>query len=63
MKYALLDEAKKIVPNPDILINLVSKRVKQLRNGSEPLVHSLEKLSLEDIALREIIELKITSDL
>jgi len=63
MKYTLLDEAKKVVPNPDVLINLISKRVKQLRNGSEPLVHSLEKLSLEDIALREVIEHKITADL
>ena len=63
MKYALLDEAKKVVPNPDILINLISKRVKQLRNGSEPLVHSLEKLSLEDVSWREVIEHKITSDL
>ena len=63
MKYTLLDEAKNVVPNPDILINLISKRVKQLRNGSEPLVQSLEKLSLEDIALREVIEHKITADL
>ena len=63
MKYTLLDEAAKVVPNPDILVNLVSKRVKQLRNGAEPLVQSLEKLSLEDIALREIIEGKIAADI
>ena len=63
MKYTLLDEAAKVVPNPDILVNLVSKRVKQLRNGAEPLVQSLEKLSLEDIALREVIEHKITADI
>ena len=63
MKYALLDEAAKVVPNPDILVNLVSKRVKQLRNGAEPLVQSLEKLSLEDIALREVIEGKIAADI
>ncbi len=63
MKYTLLDEAAKVVPNPDILVNLVSKRVKQLRNGAEPLVQSLEKLSLEDIALREVIEGKIAADI
>lgn len=63
MRYTLLDEAAKIVPNPDILVNLVSKRVKQLRNGAEPLVQSLEKLSLEDIALREVIEGKIAADI
>ena len=61
MKYALLNEASKVVSNPDILINLISKRVRQLRNGAEPLVQSLEKLTLEDIALREIIEKKITA--
>lgn len=61
MKYTLLDEAVKVIPNSGVLINLVSKRVKQLRNGAEPLVQSLEKLSLEDIALREIIEGKITA--
>lgn len=63
MNYTLLDEAAKVVPNPDILVNLVSKRVKQLRNGAEPLVQSLEKLSLEDIALREVIEGKIAADI
>ena len=62
MKYALLDEATKVIPNTDVLINLVSKRVKQLRNGAEPLVQSLERLSLEDIVLKEIIEKKISAD-
>ena len=39
---------------------MVSRRVKQLRRGQRALVESLEKLSPEDIALREIIEGKIT---
>lgn len=59
----LLDKASKVIPNPNILINLVSKRVKQLRDGSVPLVQSLERLTLEDTALREIIEGKITYNL
>ncbi|WP_404424316.1 DNA-directed RNA polymerase subunit omega [Nibricoccus sp. IMCC34717] len=46
-----------------ILINLVSLRVKQLRRGSRPLVVSLEKLSNEDIALREVAEGKISYEL
>lgn len=57
---SLLEKACEVIPNKNILINLVSKRVKQLRDGSEPLVQSLEKLTLEDTALREIIEGKIT---
>ena len=50
-------------PGPNILINVVSRRVKQLRRGSRPLVESLEKLSPEDIALREIVEGKISYEL
>ena len=46
-----------------ILINVVSRRVKQLKRGNRPLVESLEKLSPEDTALREIIEGKISHEL
>ncbi|MDR1011474.1 MAG: DNA-directed RNA polymerase subunit omega [Opitutaceae bacterium] len=38
----------------------MSRRVKQLKHGSRPLIESLEKLSPEDLALREIIEGKIS---
>ena len=34
--------------------------MKQLRRGNRPLVESLEKLTLEDIALREVAERKIS---
>lgn len=44
-------------------MNVVSRRVKQLRRGSRPLVESLEKLAPEDVALREIIEGRISYDL
>lgn len=63
MKDDLLREASKVIKNPNILVNLVSKRVKQLRNGMEPLVESLGKLELEDIAFLEIIQRKITYEL
>jgi len=39
---------------------VVSRRSKQLKHGNKPLVESLEKLEPEDIALREIIEGKIS---
>jgi DNA-directed RNA polymerase subunit omega len=42
---------------------VVSRRVKQLKRGNRPLVESLEKLSAEDTALREIIEGKISHEL
>ena len=57
-----LKEAHKVIPDAALLINVVSRRVKQLRRGSRALVESLEKLNPEDIALREIIEGKIHYD-
>lgn len=63
MRDEYLIEAQKKVEDPNILINLVSRRVKQLKYGMKPLVESLEKLEPEDIALREIIEGKIDYEL
>jgi DNA-directed RNA polymerase subunit omega len=56
-------QAREVIPDPYILVNVVSRRVKQLRRGSRPLVESLEKLSPEDTALREIAERKISYEL
>lgn len=63
MKDADLKAAQKIISDPNILINVVSKRAKQLKNGMTPMVESLEKLSPEDIALREIAEGKLSYNL
>lgn len=62
MRDDYLKEALKVIPDAALLINVVSRRVKQLRRGSRALVESLEKLNLEDIALREVIEGKIHYD-
>ena len=59
----LIRQAQAVIPDPNILINVVSRRVKQLRYGQKPLVESLEKLSPEDTALREIVERKISYEL
>lgn len=58
-----LKEAQKKITDPMILINVVSRRAKQLKSGYKPLVESLERLSAEDMALREIMEGKITYQL
>lgn len=63
MRDDYIKEALGIISDPNILINVVSRRVKQLKRGNRPLVESLEKLSPEDIALREIIEGKISFEL
>ena len=60
MRDEYLKEAIKIIPDTNALINVVSRRVKQLKRGHRPLVESLEKLNPEDIALREVIEGKIS---
>jgi DNA-directed RNA polymerase subunit omega len=63
MRDDYLQSALKVIDDPTILVNVVSSRVKQLRRGTRPLVVSLEKLSAEDTALREIMEGKITFEL
>ncbi|MFT3870353.1 MAG: DNA-directed RNA polymerase subunit omega [Nibricoccus sp.] len=63
MRDDYIKEAQKVIPDSNLLINVVSRRVKQLRRGSRALVESLEKLSPEDIALREIIEGKISFEI
>ena len=63
MRDDYLQAARKVIDDPNILINVISTRVKQLRRGSRALVESLEKLSLEDIALREVAEGKISFQL
>src|SRR5687768_9771502 len=63
MRDDYIKDALKSINDPNVLINVVSRRVKQLKRGNRPLVESLEKLSAEDTALREIIEGKISFDL
>lgn len=63
MRSDYLENALKVIDDPNVLINVVSRRVKQLKRGNRPLVVSLEKLSAEDTALREIAEGKITFEL
>ncbi|MCX6944257.1 MAG: DNA-directed RNA polymerase subunit omega [Verrucomicrobiota bacterium] len=63
MRDDYLKAALKLIDDPNILVNVVSRRVKQLRRGHRPLVESLEKLSAEDTALREIMEGKISYEL
>jgi DNA-directed RNA polymerase subunit omega len=63
MRDDYLQNALKVVGDPSILVNVISRRVKQLRRGNRPLVESLEKMSAEDTALREVAEGKISYEL
>ena len=55
------------VSNPNVLVNLVSRRVRQLNSGgggiSRPLVRETAGMGMADIALLEIIEDKMGWDM
>lgn len=59
MKADLVDQAAEIVKDPQVLINIVSQRVRQLNTGRAPLVDTLPSMGAADIALTEIIEGKL----
>jgi len=59
MKTHLLEEASKVIPDQQILINVVSKRVRQFAQGHRPLVEVGARVDFADVALREIIEGKL----
>ena len=63
MNAELVKQALAKVGNPNILVNLISRRVRQLNSGggaiSRPLVANTGNLGVADIALREIIEEKM----
>ena len=63
MNAALVKQALEKVLNPNVLVNLVSRRVRQLTSGggrvSRPLIADVANLGAADIALTEIIEGKM----
>jgi len=67
MNAELCKRANEKVGNPNVLVNLVSRRVRQLNSGaggsSRPLIDNVGNLGAADIALREIIEDKIGWDM
>ncbi|HMO65743.1 MAG TPA: DNA-directed RNA polymerase subunit omega [Verrucomicrobiota bacterium] len=67
MKAELVKKALDKVGNPNLLVNLISRRVRQLSSGggsmSRPLVLETAGLGFADIALTEIVEGKITFEM
>lgn len=59
MTAQLLEEASKKIPVPQVLINVVSRRVRQLSAGHRPLVETTPRMGFSDIALTEIIQGKL----
>jgi DNA-directed RNA polymerase subunit omega len=64
MNATLVKKALEIVLNPNVLVNMVSQRVRQLNSGvggrCRPLLADVANLSAADIALSEIIEDKMS---
>lgn len=59
MSSTLLEEASKVIPSQQILVNVVSKRVRQLTAGHRPMIDTGVRMGFSDIALTEIIEGKL----
>ena len=59
MRADLVEKAALVVPEIPTLINMVSKRVKQLTQGRPALIERKPGMREADVALQEIIEGKI----
>ena len=60
MKAELIQAASEVITNQQILVNMVSRRVRQLSLGHRPLVQCAPGLGAADIALTEIANRKLT---
>jgi DNA-directed RNA polymerase subunit K/omega len=60
MKSELVKAASEIIANQQILVNMVSRRVRQLCLGHRPLVEFAPGLGHADVALSEIANGKLT---
>jgi DNA-directed RNA polymerase subunit omega len=67
MNAELVKKALEKVLNPNVLVNMVSQRVRQLNSGyggaCNPMIANTTNLGLADIALLEIIEGKMGFDI
>jgi DNA-directed RNA polymerase subunit omega len=59
MKADLVEQAAQVITDPPVLINLVSKRVRQLNTGRPSLIERRPGMREADVALLEIITGKI----
>ena len=62
MNTELCKEADELVGNPNILVNIVSSRVRQLNSGDRPLLDA-PLLGAADMALTELVEKKMDYEL
>jgi DNA-directed RNA polymerase subunit omega len=67
MNAELVKKALEKVLNPNVLVNMISQRVRQLNSGfggrCNPLIANTTNLGASDIALLEIIEEKMSFEM
>jgi hypothetical protein len=60
MHPLLLNRALGVIPNPQLLINVVRQRVRQLIRGHRPLIAAAPGMGFCDVALSEVIARKLS---
>ena len=60
IKINYLEPAQLRIPGPELLINVVRRRVRQLIQGHHPLTQTDARMDFSEIALKEISEGKLT---
>lgn len=63
MNIKYLDAALHQVPSPELLVNLVSRRVRQLAQGHRPLIQTDTRMDFADIALKELADGKMSYEM
>ena len=63
MTSLLVEQASKVITSPQLLINVVSRRVRQLTQGHRPLIDAGPRMCASDIALTEVIEGKLSYEI
>jgi DNA-directed RNA polymerase subunit omega len=59
IKHKYLELAQQCIPSPELLVNVVRLRVRQLVQGHRPLTQTDAQMEFSDIALKEISEGKL----
>ena len=62
MNTHYIEEASKVITNKQQLVNMVSKRLRELSAGSRPMIEVDLQMGLADIALAEIAAGKLSSE-
>jgi DNA-directed RNA polymerase subunit omega len=60
MQYNLLSGASTVIPNQQLLVNIVRLRVRQLMRGHRPLILAPPGMGFADVALSEVIAGKLS---